>query len=864
MSKLCRSILLFLSVGSMTMMLSCTHFLLEEAEIVSIVKKGTPSATIILGQNPTISAQFAAKELQVNIKKITGAVLPIVNKSVDKGLKIYVGESEAIKVFGFSNDSFKDQEYLVRITPDAIILTGKDEADYRKLDYNNDKTFPSVYGNRGSSLAVYDFLEKFCNIRWYGPTDLEMVYTPRKTVEVKLAEIRRTPGFKYYLCHPNDRHALLKLGYPKSYGLWNKPSEREFRLFIRRMRWGGIKYGSSHSFNGYHQRFGWKNPKNPKVFEKAHPEYFGKGFQMNCSVWPKFMCYSNPGLLKQTVQDARDFFDGKGRKYKIREMQANGKFFAVNPNDRHGACKCEQCQAQIGKNPHKSVGVYPASNKSNYIWGFRNKVAKELQKSHPGTYVSALAYHDYAAYPTNVKLEPNIAVQLCLLMHYWNMPWVKENDLEIYNSWLSKERNQKNSKRPIYLWIYNCFPDETALLRGFHCFPNFQPHTIAKQVKMYHKDGINGFFLNGISQQLDHYVYAKMSDDPTLDVDKLMNEFFTRYYGSAAIPMKQLYDMIEDIGCSPSSYPKAIRDKARKDHFYNQTEEIAWKCLGTEKRLARMDKLVQQAKASATTDIERQRVTLFETSILDYMKQGRKEYLKKVAQQPAVDKRKKQAPPTVYVPFYDGLSAGGDPEKVNWAKAAGLSDWAGNSGRAGNRNISGLITYDDKYLYVRLREKLDGLTLISKEHIEKGGFMGVNFSDRQNGWTRYLAQINPEGIYASKFWGKNDSRIPITLRSKINNDEWIIDIAFPFDVISPGATNINKPLYANFYRKRPATMKPNIFIVWSPTFDRRKIFRMERAGKLIMLKKGETAESLKALSGRLKGKAEQSQKKALK
>ena len=47
----------------------------------------------------------------------------------------------------------------------------------------------------------------------------------------------------------------------------------------------------------------------------------------------------------------------------------------------------------------------------------------------------------------------------------------------------------------------------------------------------------------------------KLADDPGLDGNQLIEEFFTRYYGSAAAPMKALYCAIEDTYSNPASYP---------------------------------------------------------------------------------------------------------------------------------------------------------------------------------------------------------------------------------------------------------------------------------------------------------------------
>ena len=153
------------------------------------------------------------------------------------------------------------------------------------------------------------------------------------------------------------------------------------------------------------------------------------------------------------------------------------------------------------------------------------------------------------------------------------------------------------------------------------------PHTAARQIKMYHEDGVKGLFLCGIGEQIDYYVTMKLLDDPDLEVDDILNEFFTRYYGAAAEPMKHLHLRIEEIYSDPNNYPEEVRTEERQFH---QNEEIAWKYLGTEERMAELGELMEEAKSLASTDIEKKRVGLFQRGVWDYMIIGRKKYLEKL------------------------------------------------------------------------------------------------------------------------------------------------------------------------------------------------------------------------------------------
>ena len=66
------------------------------------------------------------------------------------------------------------------------------------------------------------------------------------------------------------------------------------------------------------------------------------------------------------------------------------------------------------------------------------------------------------------------------------------------------------------------------------------------------------FSLEGCGEQdmLEGYVIAKLWDDPTQDVNALLDEFFRLYFGAAAKPMKKFYLALEKIATNPKNYPR--------------------------------------------------------------------------------------------------------------------------------------------------------------------------------------------------------------------------------------------------------------------------------------------------------------------
>jgi hypothetical protein len=115
-------------------------------------------------------------------------------------------------------------------------------------------------------------------------------------------------------------------------------------------------------------------------------------------------------------------------------------------------------------------------------------------------------------------------------------------------------------------------------------------------------------------------------DDPTLDVDAILDEFFSRYYGAAADPMRRLYLRIEEIFSNSENYPAEVREI---DQHWHQDEDLAWGTLGTEERLAELGEIMEKARQAARTELEKKRVALFDEAVWQYIVEGRRRWVEK-------------------------------------------------------------------------------------------------------------------------------------------------------------------------------------------------------------------------------------------
>jgi hypothetical protein len=306
---------------------------------------------------------------------------------------------------------------------------------------------------------------------------------------------------------------------------------------------------------------------------------------------------------------ARDFFDGKGT---LPEgWKAAGDFFAVVPDDNMNLCNCPACAALLKPGATRKTGFFSNGEISDYWFSFVNAVAREVRRTHPDKYIATLAYWAYAL-PPSFPIEPNVSVAPCLHTCYYPVhPAMKQNDLDLYEAW------RKKTTAPMFLWVYYHHPMEPALIEGWKCFPHVMVHDTARSMQRFIRDGVRGIFECGEQDQVEQYLLSRIWDDPNLDVDAAIDEFFRLSFGAAADPMKQFYLQLERIACDPANYPAPYLKPAGIDW-----KRAAWERLGTPERMRELEARLSEATALATTPQDQQRVALWRSALWDWMLAG--------------------------------------------------------------------------------------------------------------------------------------------------------------------------------------------------------------------------------------------------
>lgn len=592
---------------------------------VTLVKDGQAECHIVIPAKPGQLAWFGAWELKTHLEEITGARIPVFHEDGTPvpgpgedpgqlpkeagGVRLIVGDSLASREFGLKAEDFKSDEYAIQFSNNAIIMIGRDEfwnqtpgLEFRgmgrtwidNIDRNSD---------HGTMNAVYDFLEKYCDVRWFhhysDPNDFGTYLSKTNTLTVLAKNIRRTPVFPLRRAPFNTE--------------WFGQNSHDRGIYELRNKFGGKGFIVGHSFYGFTDRFWKQSPERPEIFEEERHDYFGQGYTNGpWDVWitgcPPQPCLTSTGFIAQVVKDARDYFDGKGLKYR---SEANGDMYGLGLNDNNMYCKCDNCRKLVKTYEHDAGGCFNTDHASLLYWTFVKKVADEIRKTHPGKQIIGYSYFDVAAYPDDLELPDNVGV---VYAYFDRVPSGKTGeDLALYKEWPKKCRGRMPS-----VWLYPTFPKETADGQKWNCFWAMHGRHLSKTMRMLADDGVQGIMPCGPGEIVDQWLYAKLYDDPYQDIDALLTDFFSKYFGPAGKPLQKMYNEMESIYYNTNNHPGGQ---------FHTSQEVHWTKLGTPAVMARFQSYMDKAYVLAKEKRDREHVEFWDRHIWQYMVEGRRQFM---------------------------------------------------------------------------------------------------------------------------------------------------------------------------------------------------------------------------------------------
>ena len=781
-----------------------------------LVEDGRPNATIVLAAKPRAAAQLAAFELQHYIQKVSGAELPIAREPATvQGNRILVGHSKATEKLGYLNEDFAEQEYAIMTFPKALLLMGHDEEEFSDVRYEDSRSlYKAASGPIGTCYAVHAFLEKALGVRWYYPNEeLGEVIPASTTVAVKDLVIRRRPDMPVRSIYPlyinTERLYFTEWDQPRKFQSSWVNTRTSLLYWIRNRFWGGTRHSTNHSFDYLDKAFGEDHPEwfSTKSYDKMRQV----DYQM--AVQP---CLTNPGLFEAVLQTARDYFDGKPEPFPGAYHSASGNFFSVMPNDNTNMCSCPDCRAQY----RNDVG--PEGNASNYVWGFVNRIAGEVRKTHPKAMIGNCAYFNYTSPPRGLVFEPNVTVEFCKFYTRYDNRNYQEQDYHRISEYV-----HENKARFFTTWEYLIKPDIVEW-----AFPCLVPHVHADDARRLRD--IGGFMggklqfrywgtyvgdkatggvahISPVMDFMNLYWRVKLYDDIAFDIDKGLNEYYEKFFGPGAAGMKAFYIAMEDrwmkVGGGADS-------------------NTWWGKLGTPDFLKEVTGHIEGARqATEAGTVYRKRVDLVDAGILQHMLEARARY-----EESAISELAPVA--TGAVAYCDrSIPADAWADDVTWAEALPNEIRKTLANEPVAQKTVFKLAYDKKnlYVYARCFEPKVSRMKASTHDNDVGGFSDDSielFAD-PSGKSRTYYQFcinslgavydvleNPAAIGAT---GTVTWDSGIRVKTAIGRDYWELRAALPFAGLVKETPKPGSTWRFNLCRNRFAEQGKAPYSAWSPT-----------------------------------------------
>jgi hypothetical protein len=452
-------------------------------ETVTIAQDGRAKAVIVVAADAIEPERHAAEELAGFLRQITGAEFEIQSSPAAGQCNLLVGPDAAkLAEADFSTDGLGSDGIVIRTVGKDLILTGGRP--------------------RGTLYAVYTFLEDYVGCRWWSSKASTIPVKP--TLEVGPLNVRYVPPLEY-------RETFWFDAFDGDWAVRNKSNGNSERLDDKR--------GGKHTYEGFVHTFYPLIP--PQKYFDDHPEWFseinGKRTHDHAQ-----LCLTNEEMRAELVKNLKE---------RLRNNPA-ATIASVSQNDWHGNCQCSKCAA-IEKEEGSPAGP---------VLRFVNAVAEDIEDEFPNVAISTLAYQYTRKPPKITRPRHNVIVRLCSIECSFCKP-------------LSDERN-KDFRDDIVGWSKICnrlyIWDYTTNFRHY-ILPHPNLRVLGLNVKFFVNHNVKGLFEQGAYQsygaemaELRAWVLAKLLWNPTLDGQKLIDEFIAGYYGPAGPHIKEYLNITHD------------------------------------------------------------------------------------------------------------------------------------------------------------------------------------------------------------------------------------------------------------------------------------------------------------------------------
>ena len=461
--------------------------------------------SIVIPDNATPTERTAALELGLYLVRVTGERVPVVAESQHTASQkgIFVGKCAYTQKSGKVDFDKLEHDGIHLVSQDGNLM---------------------LAGNRrGVLYAVYEFLERYADCRWYASDCI--VIPEKKGLAVPEVDYCYVPRLKYRENNYFRRRSIPSLVVASRLNPGSLPAE-----------WGG-----GYRYEGFVHTFLTLVP--PEVYGADHPEYFSEIDGKRVTKGRTQLCLTNPDVLQIVIKEV-----------KARLRRTPDAIVSVSQMDWHKEhCRCKNCSELAEKEgSHSGPLLY-----------FVNEVARAVKKDFPNALIDTLAYTYTRKPPKTIKAESNVIIRLCSIECCFAHPL--ENDP--YNASFARDLKEWSKYcSQLFVWDYtiNFHYTETP-------FPNFR--VLAPNIRFFTENSVvglfeqsNGFCPGGEFDQLRAYLVSRCLWDPSYDVEKGIVEFTDAYYGAAAPHIRAYIKLMHDYVTKNTERHLRIYDRPSKHY----------------------------------------------------------------------------------------------------------------------------------------------------------------------------------------------------------------------------------------------------------------------------------------------------------
>ena len=378
----------------------------------------------------------------------------------------------------------------------------------------------AISGRDGMGIAygVYDFLEKYAGVRWFAP-DTEFI---PDLSNWKMPVLNRKEVYA-----PKYSYREMYTGEDVMDPVWRLRNKESHRAAF------GVGCGTgspkdNHTFDDY-----------VKILRKNHPELFksrpsARG--VNCMD----LCMTDDTTRRLVAEEiCRNIASDRKRREGRERYRIPTLYDLSQPDGPSGyECMCGECRKLF----NEAGGTYAGPNIA-----FVSDVAARVAERYPDVTIQTFAYGYTSTPPTNgMKAAHNVNVRYC-------NAWIFDPLLKGTPQGDTLEAWAKCADQ-FGIWSY---------WRTYHgeLFPFVKKRAeIAGEIGFCASLGATRYFaenerpLARSFAMMQHWIFLKMTEDPSRDVFALSREFIRGYYRSAADPIERYLNYLESrqysgVGC---------------------------------------------------------------------------------------------------------------------------------------------------------------------------------------------------------------------------------------------------------------------------------------------------------------------------